>query len=152
MWCVKWERHRRLYRNFDGHLGVLHCQICHFARQLCNTTTVPFKSEMEISTVRVRVRVRLSLRVRMRVRLRVRLRVRDGEGGGAATKSFFALKEGRIACHPTCSSKNPITRLRLYLVNDKNPSSSFLLVLCSRMGRKSIPAPMVTASEQQSLP
>ncbi len=71
----------------------------------------------------------------------------DGEGGVGATIFFSALEEGRIACHPTCSSKNPITRLRLYFVNDKSPSLSFLLVLC-----KSIPAPMVTASEQQSLP
>ena len=74
-----------------------------------------------------------------------------GRGGGGATKSFFALEEGRIACHPTCSSKNPITRLRLYLVNDKSPSLSFVLVLGSRMGCRFIAAPMVTASEQQSL-
>ncbi len=46
-----------------------------------------------------------------------------------------------------------ITILRLYLVNDIRPSLYFLLVLCSRMmGCKLIPAPMETASEQQSFP
>ncbi len=69
-----------------------------------------------------------------------------------ATKSFFALEEGRIACHPT-RERNPITRLRLSLVNDNSPSWSFFLVLCSRMmGCKFIVAPMETASEQQSFP
>jgi hypothetical protein len=78
-------------------------------------------------------------------------REKGGGGEGRSDEIFLCWnEEGKIACHPT--SKNPITRLRSYLVNDNSPSLYFLLVLCSRMGCKFISAPMVTASEQQSFP
>jgi hypothetical protein len=45
----------RLYRNFVGHLFVIHYQFCNFARQLCNGV---LQIEIEISTVRVRLQSR----------------------------------------------------------------------------------------------
>ena len=57
---------------------------------------------------------------------------RSRRGAGVeveATTSFFALGEGRIACHLTSSCKNPMTRRRLYLSNAIKPILHCFLVL-----------------------